>query len=171
MDTDVTVVATAAISAAAAVGGAWIGLLAGRQQSKSEDARQRAVRAQTRRDERKAAYGVATDLIADWLWDAENPRPDYDVIQSFTKPFVHAANAVRIYGSDDALAAIDRFQNALVGVNQLNDNPNPTDADTKEVWDEVNAALSAFFDAARADVGPAGEDLAKIVRAPETATE
>ena len=90
--------------------GAWIGLLAGRQQSKSEDARQRAVRAQTRRDERKAAYGVATNLIADWLWDAENPQPDYDVIQSFTKPFVHAANAVRIYSSDDARDAIDRFQ-------------------------------------------------------------
>jgi hypothetical protein len=161
MSSDVTVVATAAISAAAAVGGAWIGLLAGRQQIRAEDARQRAGRAQARRDERKAAYGVALDLITDWLWDTRYPPPGYDVLVSFTKPFVHAANAVRVYGSDQAFKAVERFQAALDGLNDLNDKPDATDAEAGQVWEEVYAALDDVFDSARADVGPAAEDFAK----------
>jgi hypothetical protein len=160
MSADVTVVATAAISAAAAVGGAWIGLLAGRQQIRAEDARQREQRTQTRRDERKAAYGVVLDLISDWYWDDQYPPPGYDVLQSFTKPFVHAANAVRVYGSDDAFKATERFQNAVGGVNQVRENPNPTEAEVAAVWQEVWDALGEFFAAARADVGPRDEDFA-----------
>jgi hypothetical protein len=84
MTTDVTVVATTAITAAAAVGGAWIGLLAGRQQIKAEDGRQRWLKAQARRDERKEAYGVAINLISDWRWDTIVPPEGYDVMEAFT---------------------------------------------------------------------------------------
>jgi hypothetical protein len=159
MTTDVTVVATTAITAAAAVGGAWIGLLAGRQQIKAEDSRQRWLKAQARRDERKEAYGVAINLITDWLWDSEYPPPDYNVLEVFTKPFVHAAAAVRVYGSDRAFAAIDRFQSALEGVNNLGDGREPSHDETEAAWKEIYAATDEFFDAARADVGPTTEDL------------
>jgi hypothetical protein len=160
MTTDVTVVATTAITAAAAVGGAWIGLLAGRQQIKAEDGRQRWLKAQTRRDERKEAYRVAIDLIADWRWDTIVPPPDYDVMETFSKPFVHAANAVRVYGSDQAFAAIERIQDALMRVNDLNLKPDPSAEEAKSVWEEVDAAIGEFFDAARADVGPSAQDFA-----------
>ena len=158
MATDVTVVATSAISAAAAVSGAWIGLLAGRQQIKAEDTRQRWVKAQARRDERKEAYAVAINLITDWMWDAKYPPEGYSVMSAFTKPFVHAASAVRVYGSDRAFAAIDRFQGALVRLNEIDDQPDPTKDETESVWNEINAAIDEFFDAARADVGPETED-------------
>lgn len=164
MSADVTVVATAAISAAAAVGGAWIGLLAGRQQIRAEDARQREARAQTRRDERKSAYGVAFNLISDWLWDNQYPPPGYDVLESFTKPFVHSANAVRIYGSDDAFDATERFQDALGGLNEVSDDPNPTEAKKEQAWGKVYEALNEFFAAARADVGPVDEEDFKARR-------
>jgi hypothetical protein len=158
--TDVTVVATTAITAAAAVGGAWIGLLAGRQQIKAEDSRQRWLKAQARRDERKEAYAVAINLITDWMWDTKytHAPKGYDVLNVFTKPFVHAASAVRVYGSDRASTAIDRFQGTLVRLNQLDDKPNPTQDEAESVWNEVNAAIDDFFDAARADVGPETED-------------
>ena len=161
MSADLTVVATAAISAGAAVGGAWIGLLAGRQQIRAEDRRQREQRAQARRDERKAAYGVAIDLITDWIWDESYPPPGYDVLASFTKPFVHAASAVRVYGSDDAFVAIERFQGAVEGLNRVREDPNATDADAERAWGEIDAALGQFFEAARDDVGPHAEDFAK----------
>jgi hypothetical protein len=164
MSGDVTIIATAAISAGAAVAGSWIGLLAGRQQIRAEDARQREQRAQVRRDERKAVYGVAIDLITDWLWDESYPPPAFDVLVSFTKPFVHAANAVRIYGSDDAFKAVERFQGAVEGLNQVREDPKATATDGDKAWAEIDAALGQFFDAARDDVGPHTEDFAARLR-------
>jgi hypothetical protein len=159
MTSDWIVVATTAITGAGAVGGAWIGLLAGRQQIKAEDSRQRWLKAQARRDERKQVYGVAINLITDWYWDSNHPPPDYDVINVFTKPFVHAAAAVRVYGSDQASAAIDRFQEALIRMNQLNDTPNCSGEEAESIRGEIFAALDEFFIAARADVGPVTEDF------------
>jgi hypothetical protein len=158
--TDTTVVATTAITAAAGVGGAWIGMLAGRHQIRAEDRRQRWLEAQRRRDERKQAYQVAIDLIADWFWDTDSPPADYDVLTSFTKPFVHAANAVRVYGSDRALAAIDRFQTGLTGFNAVQDSAEPNEQEVEAVWSELGAAFLDLFEAARSDVGPSADDLA-----------
>ena len=108
--TDWAVVATAGITAAAGLGGALIGFIAVRQQVGSEERRELWRAAEQRRNERKEVYRTTLNLLSDWLWDSESPASDYDVVRSFTKPFVHAANDVRIYGSVEAVAAIDQMQ-------------------------------------------------------------
>jgi hypothetical protein len=159
---DLTVVGATAITAAAGVGGAWIGLLAGRQQISAEDRRQRWLEGQRRRDERKEAYRTAIDLIADWYWDMSYPPPDYHVVRVFTKPFVHAANAVRVYGSDRALQAVDRFQRGLNKLNELQDEPDPSQEAITAVWDPIDEAFRDLFEAAREDVGPSAADFAPL---------
>jgi hypothetical protein len=164
---DVTVVATGVIAAVATVAGASVGLVAGKQQRMAEDRRQFWLEAQRRRDERRAAYRTVLDLITDWQWDTSYPPADYDLIASFTKPFVHAANDIRVYGSEDALRAVDKFQRALARRNALDSDARPevaeaTQQDRNAVDGEIWSAFEELVNAARADVGPTREDLSLL---------
>jgi hypothetical protein len=153
--TDWAIVATAGITAAAGLGGAFIGFIAVRQQVGSEERRELWRAGEQRRNERKEVYRTTLNLLSDWLWDSESPGNDYDVVRSFTKPFVHAANDVRIYGSVDAVAAIDQMQAILQRMNEIDDGRTEAMA---VLWGELETALGKLFDAARHDVGPTLED-------------
>ena len=60
-----------------------------------------------RRDERKAAYIQAINLVTDWQWRRASNDPNAD--RDFTIPFVRSATAVRLYGSPASINAVDRI--------------------------------------------------------------
>jgi cytochrome P450 len=144
--TDVTVIATTAITGTVAVLTAGIGYLAGARQAHAEDARQRLEFTTRRRDERRDAYQAMADLLTDFGWSGE----DYDVVEQFNKPFLRAANRVRLYGSPGARAAVDQIQEAL----QLAKDPEAGERANEAFYE----AVDALFTAAREDVGPRPED-------------
>ena len=150
--TDVTVIATTAITGAVAVLTAGIGYLAGARQAHAEDTRQRLEFATRRRDERRDAYQAMADLLTDFGWSSY-AEGQQDVVEHFNKPFLRAANRVRLYGGPGAIAAIDRIQGALRQMNE---------AEGPEAEQLANAvfyeAVDALFTAAREDVGPRPED-------------
>ena len=100
-----------------------------------------------RRDERKAAYIQAINLVTDWQWRRASNDPNAD--RDFTIPFVRSATAVRIYGSPASINAVDRIQSGLKQLNNAQDR-RPLDA----AYTEINAGLDELVDVARSDVGP-----------------
>lgn len=100
-----------------------------------------------RRDERKAAYIQAINLVTDWQWRRASNDPNAD--RDFTIPFVRSATAVRLYGSPASINAVDRIQS---GLKQLN---NAQDRRSLDVaYTEINAGLDELVEVARSDVGP-----------------
>jgi len=100
-----------------------------------------------RRDERKAAYIQAINLVTDWQWRRASNDPNAD--RDFTIPFVRSAMAVRLYGSPASINAVDRIQS---GLKQLN---NAQDRRSLDVaYTEINAGLDELVEVARSDVGP-----------------
>ena len=61
-----------------------------------------------RRDERLETYQKAIDLLTDFGWRFDDKN--YDIKQTFTVPFVRAANRVRVHGSPASVAAMDKIQ-------------------------------------------------------------
>ena len=57
-----------------------------------------------RRDERKAAYLQAINLVTDWQWRRASNDPNAD--RDFTIPFVRSGTAVRLYGSPASINVI-----------------------------------------------------------------
>jgi hypothetical protein len=151
--TDVTVIATAAISGGVGLTAALMQMLTNIRQTDAERDRHTADAKAQRRGERQAAYISIMDLLADFGWDSAFPTEGYNVVEAFNKPFLHAANRVRLYGSPAAIAAIDRIQEGLAAMNR-------TDAAAGALFDE---GANAFTIAAREDVGPRQEDGLKDV--------
>jgi len=150
---DATVVATAAITGGVGLSAALMQMLTNFRQMDAERDRHTAdVKAQ-RRSERQAAYVSVMDLLVDFGWDSEFPGHDYNVVESFNKPFLHAANRVRLYGSPAAIAAIDQIQKGLAAMNR----------DSSEAEDLFYKGADAFTTAAREDVGPRSDDGLKEV--------
>jgi len=150
---DVTVVATAAITGGVGLAAAWMQALTSRRQVDAERDRHTADAVALRRSERQQAYASILDLLTDFGWDSAFPSKNYNVVESFTKPFLHAANRVRLYGSPAAIAAIYQIQQGLAAMNR---------GDTA-AWDLFNKGAEAFTTAARGDVGPRPEDGLKDV--------
>jgi hypothetical protein len=155
--TDVTVIATAAISGTVGVLAALIGSRAHTRADDVETQRQRWAYRQTRRDERRETYQAAIDLMTDWGWRGDDPT--FDVVREFTIPFVRMANRVRVYGSPASVAAMDKIQ---AGFGLLNH------AETSEELDAAQRAIRDGHDqlviAARDDVGPRDDD--ELVQVP-----
>lgn len=137
---DLTAIAVAAISGGAALGGAWL-------QAHTSTR----VNAETRRNERKQTYATAMDLIAEYGWRRD--EPDYNVVQEFTIPFLHAANRVRLYCGPATVAAMDELQEAFACVNA-----GRTDREMSDAQARVGHACDMFVKAARDDVGPTRQD-------------
>ena len=100
-----------------------------------------------RRDERKAAYIQAINLVTDWQWRRASNDPNAD--RDFTIPFVRSGTAVRLYGSPASINAVDRIQS---GLKQLNNAQDRRSLDA--AYTEINAGLDELVDVARSDVGP-----------------
>ncbi len=149
--TDITVIATAAISGTVGVLAALIASHASTRSADVETRRQRWAYRQTRRAERQETYQAAIDLMTDWGWRIDDP--DFDVVRDFTIPFVRTANRVRVYGSPASVAAMDAIQ---AGFGRLNH------AQTREEVEAAHEAIRAGHDqlviAARSDVGPREDD-------------
>jgi hypothetical protein len=140
---DVTAIAVAAISAGAALGGAWLQAHASTR-----------VNAETRRNERKQTYAAAIDLLTDYGWRKQyEPGYSANIVQEFTIPFIHTANRVRLYCSPASIAAMDELQEAFASLNAAR-----TDQKLKEAEVRVAHARDMFVNAARDDVGPRGQD-------------
>jgi len=150
---DVTVIATAAISGGVGLTAALMQMLTNFRQTDAERDRHTADAKAQRRSERQAAYISAMDLLVDFGWDSAFPGEGYNVVESFNKPFLHAANRVRLYGSPAAVAAIDQIQEGLAAMNR-------TDSAAQDLF---NKGANAFTIAARDDVGPRTEDELKDV--------
>lgn len=141
--TDVTTIAVAAISAGAALGGAWLQAHASTR-----------VNTETRRNERKQTYTTAIDLLTDYGWRTQyEPSYSANIVQEFTIPFIHAANRIRLYGSPASIAATDALQEAFASLNKAH-----TDQELKEAEARIAHAHDMFVNAARADVGPRRQD-------------
>jgi hypothetical protein len=150
---DVTVIATAAISGSVGLAAAGLQAWTGRRQVDAETERQRLQYTRARREDRQKAYQTAIDLVSDFMWDSAEPPAKYDVVATFTKPFVHAANSVRVYGSPQSIAAIDGIQGALAELNSAG-----TDEEKATAWNSLRAAFDRLVDAARTDVGPGPDE-------------
>jgi hypothetical protein len=115
---DVTVVATAAIAGGVGLTAAVMQARTSWRQVDAERARHTADAVAQRRNERREAYVSIADLVVDFGWDSDLPGKKYDVVESFNKPFLHAANRVRLYGSPAAIAAVDQIQQGLSAMNR-----------------------------------------------------
>jgi hypothetical protein len=163
---DFTVIVTAAITGSIGLSAAGLQTRVTRRQIDAETERQHWAQVQTRRVDRREAYLDAINLINDWTWDETDPPRGYHVVQQFSKPFNHAAAAIRIYGSPEAIAAIDTVQTGLAKLNaardaQLNatdDDGEAADQQLDAAWDLINSGRDALVNAARADVGPGPDD-------------
>lgn len=151
---DGTVVAATAITAGVGVAAALLQARTSWRQMDAERARHTADAAAQRRDERKEAYVTIMDLLTDLSWSSDSKK--YDVIESFNKPFLHAANRVRLYGSPAATAAIYQLQQAFAAQNRGDEGAE----------DLFNKGVQNFTTAARDDVGPRPEDGLKDVAFP-----
>ncbi len=150
--TDVTVIATAAISGAVGVSAALVASRASLHSADAETRRQRWAHFQTRRAERKDNYQTAIDLMTDWGW-RDGQDKTFDVVRDFTIPFVRAANRVRVYGSPASVAAMDEIQ---IGFHHLN--RARTQSEQESAYAAIRAGHDHLVSAARADVGPRAED-------------
>lgn len=150
---DLTVIATAAISGGVGFGAAWLQAGAGRHAVDAERARQHETDAAARRRERQKAYQRMLDVLMDWSWNAGYAGRDYDVVEQFNKPFLAAANRVRMYGSPRSVAAVDAIQEAIAQLNHAEG-----DAAETAARETLLSSFDGLFDAARADVGPRPED-------------
>lgn len=153
---DATVVVATAITAVVGLAGIGAQARISRRQLDAERDRHIADAAAQRRNERQEAYVSILDLLADFGWDSEFPPKNYDVVLSFTKPFLHAANRVRLYGSPAAIAAVYQLQLAFAALNRR-------DTGTSNLF---RKGTEAFTLAARDDVGPRPEDGLKDVDFP-----
>jgi hypothetical protein len=160
--TDVTVIATAAISGGVGVAAAAIGALASTRVTAAEARREESRLAETRRAERRETYQTAIDLLTDYGWRSTSPsasvlpwprRAQYDVIREFTIPFVRAANRIRLYCSEPSIAAIDQIQEGFALLNAAN-----TNADFDNAYAQIHSGHDLLVRAAREDVGPRPED-------------
>jgi hypothetical protein len=151
--TDLTLIATAAISGG--IGLAAAGLQAGtsRRQMSLEAHSKAHQEAEERRGERRKVYEAAADLLGDFGWDREVDAVGYDVVNTFTKPFIGIASRIRIYGSPESVAAIDEIQRGLTLLNASSDQPSSSGA-----WSTINHGIDLLFEAARNDVGPKPDD-------------
>jgi hypothetical protein len=145
--TDWTVLGSAFIAGGAALGGAAL-------QGRGEGRRSAREEAQTRRKDRQAAYAAALDVFSDFLWDAPYASSEYDVLASFTKPFVHAANAVHVHGTPAVVAVIDRIQTQLTELNRLFEDGKTWHEAFSSEYDTFGALFEELVQAARNDVGP-----------------
>jgi hypothetical protein len=150
---DVTVIATAAISGGVGLTAALMQMLTNFRLSDAERDRHAADATAARRSERQAAYISVMDLLVDFGWDSAFPGKEYNVVESFNKPFLHAANRVRLYGSPAAIAAVDQIQTGLAAMNHAD----------PAAGDLFNRGVDDFAIAAREDVGPRPEDGLKDV--------
>jgi hypothetical protein len=150
---DVTVIATAAITAAAALGGATLQTWVSRQSLKAEDRRADIDRAIQRRHERQETYEKILDSLTDWSWSAVSPSADYDVVEDFSKPFNLAAMRIRLYGSPATIAAVDAIQTGFALLNDAGDD-SAVHVATTAIWDGIDRLVIA----AREDVGPRESD-------------
>jgi hypothetical protein len=150
---DVTVIATAAITGGVGLAAALMQMRTNIRQADAERDRHMADTQAQRRSERQAAYISVMDLLVDFGWDSAFPDEDYNVAESFNKPFLHAANQVRLYGSPATVAAIDQIQEGLAAMNR----------DDPAAESLFRRGGDAFTLAAREDVGPRSEDGLKDV--------
>jgi hypothetical protein len=88
--------------------------------------------------------------MGDFVWDADYPPPDWNPVITFTKPFLHAANQVFVYGNDEGIAIIERTQAQLDDANAIEDWPRCLAAQRQA----VAKGHSARPRTARLDVGP-----------------
>lgn len=152
---DVTVIATAAITGAVGLTAAAMQTRSGRLVLQSEDRRRRNDSIDGRRRERQQAYERALDLLVLWEWDRDSssaPRK-YDVVESFSKPFVVAVTRIRMYGSPASVAAVDQIQESLALLNRAN-----SLGSEELAWDAITAGIDALYKAARDDTGPSPDD-------------
>jgi hypothetical protein len=150
--TDVTVIATTAITGGVAVLTAGIGYLTGLRQAHAEDARQRLELATRRREERRDAYQAMADLLTDYGWSDYTAE---DVATLFNKPFLHAANRVRLLGSPRAIAAVDDIQLAFAEMHAAQGAGDEAQSRAAAAFDR---GMDALYTAAREDIGPRPED-------------
>jgi hypothetical protein len=153
---DATVVATAAITGGVGLAAALIQARTSWRQMDAERDRHTADAVAQRRTDRQQAYLLALDLLTDFGWDAGLKR--YDVVESFNKPFLHAANRVRLYGSPAAIGAIAKIQDGFAALNDADG-----DSAVASAQELVSRGMDEFADAARDDVGPRPEDALKDV--------
>jgi predicted nicotinamide N-methyase len=151
---DATVVATAAITGGVGLAAALIQARTSWRQMDAERDRHTADAVTQRRTDRQQAYLLALDLLTDFGWDAGLRR--YNVVEAFNKPFLHAANRVRLYGSPAAIAAIASIQDGFAALNDADGDP--TIASAQEL---ISQGMDDFANAARDDVGPRPEDALK----------
>jgi hypothetical protein len=154
--TDVTVIATAAISGTVGVMAALIASRGNTKVADAETRRQQWTYRQTRRAERQQTYQTAIDLLTDWGWREDDRK--FDVVHDFTIPFVRAANRLRVYGSPASVAAIDEVQQGFRLLNR---------AHTRQEQNVAHRAIRTGHDhlviAAREDVGPREDDELAVV--------
>ena len=152
MASDVTVIATAAISGAVAVLVAGVGAFTTTQVANVEASRKSLEDQMKRRSERKETYQAAIDLLTDLGWREISDRK-YDVVREFTIPFVRTANRVRVYGSPASIAAMDEIQQGFAMSNKAKG-----DSEREAAAKAISLGQEHFVIAARADVGPRPED-------------
>lgn len=148
---DATVVATAAITGGVGLAAALIQARTSWRQMDAERDRHTADAVAQRRTDRQQAYLVALDLLTDFGWDTSQQQ--YDVTESFNKPFLHAANRVRLYGSPAAIAAVTKIQDGFAALADADGDP--AIASAQEL---LNQGMDDLANAARDDVGPRPED-------------
>ena len=146
---------------------AAIGARASTRVTAAESRREQRRLAETRRSERREAYQTAIDLLTDWGWQSTLAatssqrwfrRPQYNVVEEFTIPFVRAANRIRLYCSDASIAAIDQAQEGFALLNAAT-----SDDDFAAAYAQIHTGHDQLVRAARADVGPRGEDELEAV--------
>ena len=157
MSSDVTVIATAAISGAVAVLVAAVGAFTTTHVANVETSRKNLEYHLKRRSERQETYQTAIDLLTDRGWREASDRK-YDIIREFTIPFVRVANRVRVYGSPASIAAMDEIQEGFAMLNRAKE-----ESEREAAEQAIRGGQDHFVMAAREDVGPRVEDELKDV--------
>jgi hypothetical protein len=144
-------IAAAAIAGMSAVLGSLTGVAGSLYTAHTQAAQSNEEHQIKRRDERKAAYLQAINLVTDWQWGRANNSPNAD--RDFSIPFVRSSTAVRVFCSPAAINAVDKIQIGLSHLNGANDQKSLDAAYT-----EISRGLDDLVVAARSDVGPRPED-------------
>ena len=152
MASEVTLIATTAISGAVGVLSALVGAYASTRSAAAETRRRQWEYQQKRREERKETYQTAIDLLTDWGWWEATDRK-YQVVREFTIPFVHAANRRRVYGSPASIAAMDEIQAGFARLNRAE-----SESEQEAAHQAIRKGHDDLVIAARADVGPRPDD-------------
>jgi hypothetical protein len=157
MASDVTLIATAAISGAVAVLVAGVGAFTTTQVANLETSRKSLEYQLKRRSERQETYQTAIDLLTDRGW-RQISDPKYDIVREFTVPFVRTANRVRVYGGPASIAAMDEIQEGFAMSNRAKG-----ESEREAAEKAIRIGHDHLVVAARADVGPRAEDDLKDV--------